>query len=157
MEVPRYRVDVQRECDVVEDILRIDLEEVETEEVEIYSRVYNKKVKFVNVLINDEANITDLNQYKYENIKPLLIEKGIKATDKSIVVVCFEHYNQKTVDLARGFCESNKKQFEQALIYNPKLVQMDFYRPVPKHYTRMYDLFCEDIYFDLAFIDSDKD
>ena len=127
---------------------------LETEEVEIYSRVYNKKVTFVNVLVNDEANIIDLNQYKYENIKPKLIEKGIEVTEKSVVVIAFQHYNQKTVDLARTFCESDKKHFEQALVYNARLVQMDFYRPVPKFYTKMYDYLCEDLYFDFAFIDN---
>ncbi|MBR6071460.1 MAG: hypothetical protein IKP77_01340 [Acholeplasmatales bacterium] len=127
---------------------------VETPEVEIYSRVFKDKATFVNVLINDEKNINDLSQYKYENIKPMLVEKGIKVTEKSVVVICFEHYNQKTVDLARGFCESNKKQFEQALIYNPRLVQMDFYRPVPKFYSKMYEYLCEDLYFDFAFIDN---
>ena len=127
---------------------------LETEEVEIYSRVYNKKVTFVNVLVNDETNITDLNQYKYENIKPKLIEKGIEVTEKSVVVIAFQHYTQKTVDLARTFCESDKKHFEQALVYNARLVQMDFYRPVPKFYTKMYDYLCEDLYFDFAFIDN---
>ena len=74
-----------------------------------------------------------------------------------MTIVAFEHYNQKTVDLCRSFgYENSKTTFEQALIYNARLVQMDYYRPVPKHYSKMYDLFCEDIYFDLAFIDSDK-
>ena len=127
---------------------------IETPEVEVYSRVYNDKVTFVNVLVNNESNLTDLTQYKYVNIKPLLIEKGIKATEKSVVVVCFEHYTQKSVDLSRGFCESTKKQIEQALVYNPRLVQMDFYRPVPKFYTKMYEFLCEDLYFDFAFIDN---
>lgn len=126
----------------------------ETEEVEVYSRVYKDKVTLVNVLINDETNINDLSQFKYNNIKNLLIEKEIKVTDKSVVVVCFEHYNQKTVDLARAFCESNRSQFEQALVYNPRLVQMDYYRPVPVFYTKMYEALCEDLYFDLAFIDN---
>ena len=127
----------------------------ENEEVEIYSRVH-KNATFVNVLINDEKNVNDLSKFKYENIKPELIEKGIKVTDKSIVVICFQHYNQKTVDLARGFCESNKKQFEQALVFNPRLVQMDFYRPVPKFYSKMYEYLCEDLYFDFAFIDGSE-
>ena len=126
----------------------------ETPEVEVYSRVYNKKVTFVNVLVNEERDIENLNQYKYENIKPSLKEKGIEVTEKSVVVICFQHYTQKSVDLARSFCESDKKHFEQALIYNPKLVQMDFYRPVPKFYSKMYEFLCEDLYFDFAFIDN---
>ena len=38
----------------------------------------------------------------------------------------------------------------------PKNVQMDFYKPVPKFY-KLYDHFCEDIYFDLAFIDDTRE
>ena len=46
-----------------------------TEEVEVYSRVY-KDVTFVNVLVNNENGI-DIEKYRYENIKPLLVEKGV--------------------------------------------------------------------------------
>ncbi len=126
---------------------------LETEEVEIYTRNY-KNSTFVNVLINDEKNVESLNQYKYENMKQLLSDNGVEAKEKSVVVVCFQHYNQKTVDLARTFCESDRKHFEQALVYNARLVQMDFYKPVPKFYTKMYEYLCEDLYFDFAFIDN---
>ncbi len=128
---------------------------LETPEVEIYTRNF-KKATFVNVLINDERDITDLSQYKFVNIKPLLEEKNIEIKEKNVTVICFQHYNQKTVDLARGFCESTRSQFEQALIYNARLVQMDFYRPVPKFYTKMYEYLCEDLYFDFAFIDGSE-
>jgi len=125
----------------------------ETEDVEIYTRNF-KNCTFVNVLINEEKDINDLSQYKYENVIGLLKDNNIEAKDRSVVVVAFQHYNQKTVDLARGFCESNKKHFEQALVYNARIVQMDFYRPVPKFYTKMYECLCEDLYFDFAFIDN---
>ncbi len=125
----------------------------ETEEVEIYTRNY-KNCTFVNVLVNDEKNIDNLSQYKYDNVKDLLIENKVETKEKSVVVICFQHYNQKTVDLARTFCESDRKHFEQALIYNARLVQMDFYRPVPKFFPKMYENLCEDLYFDFAFIDN---
>ena len=34
---------------------------------------------------------------------------------------------------------------------------MDFYKPVPVFYTKMYQRFMEDLYFDLAFIDKEMD
>ena len=125
---------------------------LETPEVEIFTRNF-KKVTFVNILINEEEKIDDLSQFKYVNMKQMLIDNKIEALEKSIVIICFQHYNQKTVDLARTFCESSKTQFEQALVFNARLVQMDFYRPVPKFYTKMYEYLCEDLYFDFAFID----
>ena len=127
----------------------------ETEEIEVYTRVY-KDVTFVNVLVNDEKDI-DIDKYHYENIRRLLREKGLPNTDKSIVAIYFQHYNQKTVDLCRSFCNNTKTSFEQAMIYNARLVQMDFYKPVPKFYGRMYRIFMENIYFDMAFIDKDQD
>ena len=99
----------------------------------------------------------NIHDYHYENMRDKIKEIGIETFDKSITVVCFEHYNQATVNMCREFgYKSDDENIEQALIYNPRLVQMDYYRPVPKFYTKIYDLFCEDIYFDLAFIDRDK-
>ena len=124
-----------------------------TEEVEVYSRVY-KDVTFVNVLVNNENGI-DIEKYRYENIKPLLVEKGVSATEKNIVLMLYQHYNDKTKELCKKFCNSSKTNFEHACIYNPRLVQMDYFKPVPKFY-KLYDFLCEDLYFDLAFIDHSK-
>ena len=128
---------------------------IETEEVEVYTRVY-QKTTFVNVLVNDDTNF-DIEKYHYDKFKEILLDKGCEATDKSVTVVIFEHYNQNTVDQCRKFCNNNKNQFEQALVYNPRLVQVDYYRPVPKYMTKMYEMLMEDLYFDLAFIDSNMD
>ena len=83
-----------------------------------------------------------------------LLEYGITPAKNSVVVILFQHYNDETVKMAKSFCNSDKEHFEQALVYNARLVQMDFYRPVPKFYTKMYEYLCEDLYFDFAFIDN---
>ena len=127
---------------------------IEGEDLEVFSRVY-KNVTFVNILVNKDIEI-NLDEYKYEVLKPLLIDKGVKATDKSCVLMLFQHYTQNAVNLCCKFSNSNKNHFEQGLIYNAKYVQMDFYRPVPKYMVKMYTRFCENLYFDLAFIDPDR-
>ena len=124
-----------------------------TDSVEVYSRVY-KDVTFVNVLVNDEKGL-DLEKYRYENIKPLLVEKGVPVTEKNIVLMLYQHYNDTTKGLCKKFCNSSKKNFEHACIYNPRSVQMDYFKPVPKFY-KLYDFLCEDLYFDLVFIDHSK-
>ncbi len=131
--------------------------------VEVFFRVY-KDTTMVNVLVNNEEDF-DINKYHFEDLKPLLEGKTYlspkkeeltyKETKRNIVLVLFQHYNEKTVNQACQFCNSSKTNFEQALVYNAKQVQMDFYKPVPKFY-KLYDIFCEDIYFDLAFIDDTR-
>ncbi|MBQ9520774.1 MAG: hypothetical protein IJR67_04775 [Acholeplasmatales bacterium] len=125
-----------------------------SDEVEIYSRVY-KGVTLINVLINDEKNIDSLEQFKFDNIKEKLFNANVQVTDKNIVLVLFQNYNQKTVNLACSFCDSDKKHIEQAIVYNSRLVQMDYYKPVPKFYA-IYRQFCEDLFFDLAFLDENE-
>lgn len=124
-----------------------------TEEVEIFSRVY-KDVTLVNVLVNEEKNI-NIEDYKYEKLKPLLIEKGINVTEKNIVMMLYQHYTPLSKELCKKFCNSSKTNFEHGAIYNPRLVQMDYFKPVPKFY-KLYDFLCEDLYFDLGFIDHSK-
>ena len=125
-----------------------------TASVIVYSRVF-KGTTFVNVLVYKEEGF-DPALYTYDVIKPKLIEKGVEATDKSIVMILFQHYNEQTIALAKKFCKSDKYNFEQACIYNAKKIQMDFYKPVPKFY-KLYDHMCENMYFDLAFIDDKRD
>ena len=133
------------------------------EKVEVFSRIY-KNTTFVNVLVNDEEGF-NIEDYKFDKVWPLLEGKTylkkdqelpFEKTKNNIVLVLFQHYNENTVKLANSFYNSSKTNFEQALIYNPKNVQMDFYKPVPKFY-KLYDHFCEDIYFDLAFIDDTRE
>ena len=132
--------------------------------VEIFARVY-KNTTIINVLVNDEEGF-NIDNYHYDNLKPVLEGKtylspkkeelSFNDTKNNIVLVLFQHYNEKTVTEACKFCNSSKTNFEQALIYNAVNVQMDFYRPVPKYY-KLYDIFCEDLYFDLAFIDDTRE
>lgn len=124
------------------------------EKVEVYSRNY-KITTFVNVLVNDEEGFV-ARDYSYEKLEPLLAEKGIEKKNKNIVLISFQHCNEYTISQAKTFCNSTKNNFEHAMIYNPVKVQMDFYKPVPKFY-RLYDHFCEAIYFDLAFIDDKRE
>lgn len=123
-------------------------------EIEIFSRVY-RGVTLVNVLVNEEIAVTDLSLFTYEALKPKLLEKGVQATDKSIVLMLYQHYNDTTKALCKKFCNSTKTSFEQGCIYNPRDVRMDYFKPVPKFY-KLYDYLCEDLYFDLGFIDHTK-
>jgi len=133
------------------EILISESDDEKTAKVMIYTREY-KKTTFINVLVYKEEGF-EISNYTYEKLKPLLIEKGIKPAEKSIVLVIFQHRNENTIEMAHHFCKSDKLNFEQALVYNPKRVQMDYYKPVPTFY-KLYDIMCEDLYFDLAFIDS---
>lgn len=129
--------------------------------VEIYSRIY-KDTTFVNVLVYDEVGLK-VEDYKFDKIKPMLRDREyfdaktrenvlFKDTKNNIVLLLFIHNNEITKELAKKFHDSSKYNFEQALVYNPRRVQMDFFKPVPKFY-KLYDIFCEDLYFDLGFID----
>jgi len=130
-----------------------DNDDEKTAEVMIYTREY-KKTTFINILVYKEDNI-NLDNYTYEALKPLLEEKGIKPAERSIVMILFQHRNDNTISLAKKFFKSDKNNFEQACIYNAKEVRMDFYKPVPKFY-KLYDIMCENLYFDLAFIDDTR-
>ena len=89
-------------------------------------------------------------------MKRNLLEYGITPAKNSVVLILFQHYNENTVKMAKSFCNSNKEHFEQALVYNAKDVQMEYYKPVPEFYG-LYKIYCEDLFFDLAFIDDSKD
>ena len=136
-------------------LIYADETEIESNEfVDVYSRVY-RDTTFVNVLVNKEENF-NIEDYKFENIKPKLIEKGMKETKTNIVFVIFQHKNDFTISQCKKFCNSTKLNFEHAGIFNSKKTQVDFYKPVPKFY-KLYNNFCEDAYFDLAFIDDTRE
>ena len=136
-------------------LIYADETEIETNEaVEVYSRVY-RTTTFVNVLVNKEENF-DVEDYKFDKIKPKLQEKGIKETKNNIVFIIFQHKNDYTIAQAKKFCNSTKTNFEHVGVYNSKKTQVDFYKPVPKFYS-LYNHFCEDAYFDLAFIDDTRE
>lgn len=136
-------------------LIYADETEIEVnEKVEVYSRIY-RDTTFVNVLVNNEEDFK-IEDYKFELIKPKLKEKGIKDTKYNIVFVVFQHKNDFTISECKKFCNSTKMNFEHAGIFNGKKTQVDFYKPVPKFY-KLYDRFCEDIYFDMAFIDDMRD
>lgn len=131
-----------------------DIEVYNDEKIEIYTRVH-KGTTFVNVLVNDEEEF-DVASYTYPSLRKLLIEQGLENTDKSVVFIAFQHNNEKT----QGFCKklpaSTKYAFIQGAVFNPKTVHMDYYKPVPEFY-KLFDHFCEDLYFDFAFIDHEKE
>lgn len=125
-----------------------------TASVMIYTRNF-KNTTFVNILVFKEEGF-DPSKYDYDQLKPLLVEKGLKPCEKSIIMILFQHNNEQTIQMAKSFYKSDKNHFKQACVFNPKKVQMDFYKPVPKFY-KLYDIMCENLYFDLAFIDRTKD
>ena len=125
-----------------------------TAKVIVYTREY-KQTTFINVLVYNEEGF-DPKEYTYDVMKRNLLEYGITPAKNSVVLILFQHYNENTVKMAKSFCNSNKEHFEQALVYNAKEVQMDYYKPVPTFY-RLYNIMCEDLYFDLAFIDKTQD
>ena len=131
-----------------------EIEIFNNEKIEIYSRNY-KTTTFVNILVNDEEGFNTAD-YTFDKIHPMLVEKGIEDVKNHIVLISFAHNNEYTIEQAKHFCNSNKNSFEHVIVFNPQKVQMDFYRPVPKFY-RLYDHFCELIYFDLAFIDDKRE
>jgi len=98
----------------------------------------------------------EIQRVPFDNIEPLLKQNNIEKPKNTIVFVLFQHRNDNTIAMCKKFCNSNKNNFEQAVIYNPVDVQMDFYKPVPKFY-KLYDHFCENLYFDLAFIDDKRE
>lgn len=124
-----------------------------TENVEVYSRVY-KSTTFVNVLVNNEVDFK-IEDYTFEKLADKLKAKQINETKNHIVLVLFQHNNENTIAMCKKFCTSDKHSFQQACVYNPVAVQMDYYKPVPKFY-KLWDLMCEDLYFDLAFIDDKR-
>ena len=124
------------------------------EKVEVFSRIY-KNTTFVNVLVNDEENFK-VEDFNYQSLRKLLVEKELENTDKSVVFICFQHNNEKTQEFCKKLPASTKNSFIQGAVYNPKTVHMDFYKPVPEFY-KLFDHFCEDLYFDFAFIDHVKE
>ena len=136
----------------------------EDDRIEIFARIY-KNTTIVNILVNEEEGF-DVDNYKFEKIRPILEgktyltpkkeEKPFEDTKNNIVFILFQHYTEYTIKQCLKFCQSSKTNFEQATVFNPVHVQMDFYRPVPKFY-KLYDIFCEDLYFDLAFIDDTRE
>jgi hypothetical protein len=131
-----------------------DSDDEKTAKVIVYTREY-KQTTFINVLVYDEEGF-DPSLYTYDVMKRNLLEYGITPAKNSVVLILFQHYNENTVKMAKSFCNSNKEHFEQALVYNAKEVQMDYYKPVPTFY-RLYNIMCEDLFFDLAFIDKTQD
>jgi hypothetical protein len=125
-----------------------------TANVIVYTREY-KQTTFINVLVYNEEGF-DPKNYTYDVMKRNLLEYGITPAKNSVILILFQHYNDETVKMAKSFCNSDKEHFEQALVYNAKEVRMEFYKPVPTFY-RLYSIMCEDLFFDLAFIDDSQD
>ena len=62
--------------------------------IEIFTRNH-KGTTFVNVLVNEEDTFNP-EEYDYPHLEELLDEKGFEATEKSVVVIAFQHTNEKT-------------------------------------------------------------
>lgn len=136
-------------------LIYADETEIEvTEKVEIYSRIY-RDTTFVNVLVNDEEGF-NIENYRFECLKDKLKKCGMKETKTNIVMVLFQHKNDFTISECKKFCNSTKLNFEHAVVFNSKAGHFDFYKPVPKFY-KLYNNFCENAYFDLAFIDDTRE
>lgn len=126
----------------------------EDDKIAIYSRVY-KDTTFVNVLVTNEDGFNpDL--YDYEHLKNAVMEAGVAATDKSIVFIAFRHNNENTVSYCKRLYKSDKRNFIQGATFNGRLVCMEYYKPVPEFYKHI-DMWYEDLYFDLGFIDHVKE
>ena len=123
---------------------------LEDENCKVFSRVY-KDTTFVNILVNEEIGL-NIDIYQYSNIRNILIENNMENTDKSISFMVFKNNNENSISLAKKFCNSTKKSFEQAVVYNEEKVRLEYYKPVPTFY-KLYDHFCENLYFDIAAID----
>lgn len=131
-----------------------NIEVFNDEKIEIYTRVF-KGTTFVNVLVNDEEGF-DVTKFDYPSLRQRLIELDLENTDKSVVFIAFQHNNEKTIEYCKKLPASTKHAFIQGAVFNPRSVHMDFYKPVPQFY-KLYDHFCEDLYFDFAFIDHVKE
>lgn len=127
---------------------------IENENCKVFSRVY-KDCTFVNVLVFDENNF-DPNDYKFTKLEKALEEKGIEKTKCNIVFMVFKNKNENTIKFAKSFCQSSKTSYEQACVYNEQRVKLEYYKPVPNFY-KVYDYFCENLYFDIAAIDHDRE
>ena len=119
-------------CIYANEVLISESDDEKTAKVMIYSREY-KKTTFINVLVYNEEGF-DITKYTYEDLKPLLLNKNIQPQQRSIVMVLFQHNNENTISMCKKFYKSDKNNFEQACVYNPVKVQMDFYKPVPQFY-----------------------
>ena len=126
----------------------------EDDKLFIFSRVY-KDTTFVNVIVTNEDGFNP-DVFDYVHLKDKLLEAQLEATDKSIVFVGFRRANEATVSYCKKLCKSDRKNFIQGATYNGKLVCMEYYKPVPEFY-KLIDMWYEDLYLDLGFIDHVKE
>lgn len=127
---------------------------IENENCKVFARNY-KDCTLVNVLVNEEIGFK-VDDYRYINLENTLIEKGIEKNKNNIVVILFKNKNDNTIEMAKSFCNSTKNSLEQGCVYNDLRVKLEYYKPVPNFY-KIYDSFCENLYFDLAAIDHDRE
>ena len=127
---------------------------IENENCKVFARVY-KDCTFVNVLVHEEIGF-NVNDYKFINLEKLLEEKGLEKTKDKIVLILFRNKTDDTIKMAKEFCESSKHSLEQGCVYNEQRVKLEYYKPIPNFY-KIYDYFCENLYFDIAAIDHDRE
>ena len=121
----------------------------------VYGRVY-KGTLFLFTLVDDETGF-DKNSVKFETIKHLVEEKlENNAHDSIINIIVFKHKNDFTVGIAKQVPVNTKEEFNHVLVFNGKVIRLEYFRPVPTFY-KLYKNFCEAVYFDLGAFDPKRD
>ena len=106
--------------------------------------------------MDDESGFNK-NDVKYEVLKDLVDEKLEDSTHDSLInIIVFKHKTDETVRIAKEVPVNTKEEFNHTLVFNGKVVRLEYYRPVPKFY-KLYKNFCEAIYFDLGAVDPKRD
>ena len=120
----------------------------------VYARVF-KGTLFIFTLVDDETGFNK-NSTKYDVIKNLVDEKIDSTHDSIVNIIVFKHKNDFTIGIAKEVPLNTKEEFNHVLVFNGKIVRLEYFRPVPKFY-KLYKNFCEAVYFDLGAFDPKKD
>lgn len=125
----------------------------ENEFVHVYSRNFRGTI-FVITLIDDGTYYPE--DYTYEKMKDLILEKGIEEGNSYVNIAVYQHKTLNNMYIARAPRVNTKTEFNQVLIFDYEKVGLEYYRPVPKFYS-LYEKYAEAIFFDLTAIDPYKD
>lgn len=121
----------------------------------VYGRTF-KGTLFLFTLVDDESGFNK-NDVKYEVLKDLVDEKLEDSTHDSLInIIVFKHKTDETVRIAKEVPVNTKEEFNHTLVFNSKVIRLEYYRPVPKFY-KLYKNFCEAVYYDLGAVDPKRD
>ncbi len=123
----------------------------EKKEYKIYARMHKKTV-LIFALILDETNF-NLDYFNIKNLEPLLNAHLNESYQQSVLLIVFQNSNETTIGFAKNVLTNTKKELNQILIFNAAKVRLEYYRPIPTFYNKIYQSYLEAIYFDLACID----